>query len=406
MSAFTDFLESECKVSAFAPGRTELAGNHVDHQGGCVIAATIAQGMHATACENGTGLVRVESAGFDPFSFALADMRAHPRQIEAQGSSRALVSGMVYELEQAAGTPARGFDIAIESDLPEGGGLSSSAAFEVLIGCALNTLFFNERFSAMELARCAQRVETDWFGKPCGLMDQAVIALGGIVALDFASEEPAVETLAFDFEQAGLSVVLVDVHADHADATPDYASIPRDMSAAARLCGATRLADVSEDRLIEHMGAIRAKLGDKAALRALHFLHESKLVEARVRALAANDAAAWCQASALSAASSAQYLQNVSDGGEQQPAMVALALADAVLDGLDGLDGERSAACALAPHQRGVARIHGGGFGGSIQVYLPTRKARAFMEQMDGLLGAESCNLLTFTPIGAHATWM
>ena len=401
MAAFDQFLIGAPQLRATACGRTEIAGNHVDHQGGMVIAATIAQGISATACKNVLDQVRVESAGFESFALDAACLRAAEPDPRAFGTPAALVTGMIRELSRAAGIPVEGFDLRLESTVPVGGGLSSSAAFELVVGAVANALFFDNRFDAMTLARIAQKAETDWFGKPCGLMDQAVIATGGVVAIDFGPDEPRVEPLPFDFDEAGLAVVLVDVHADHAHATPAYAAIPAEMTQAARLCGHNRLADVPESTLMNNLGLIRQEAGDRAALRALHFARETKLTCVRAEALRTGDIAAFCEASALSAASSAQYLQNVSDGGDNQPAMIALALADLVLGQIAEEHGT-----GIAPWPRGVARIHGGGFGGSIQVFLPTNRADEFCARMDSLMGAKSCNRLSFTQTGAQATWI
>lgn len=406
------FLDGTPLVRAFAPGRTEIAGNHVDHQGGRVITAALARGIKARACENESDLVRIESAGFAPFEIDLAEMRAclspDPHDF---GTSRALVAGMIATLEERDRTSGhartvRGFDLEATSALPAGGGLSSSASFELLIGVVVNKLFFDDTFTAIDLATAAQRAEAAYFGKPCGLMDQAAIATGGIAALDFARDIPSVEKIDAAFERTGMSVVLVDVHADHAQATPSYAAIPGDMAAAAHYFGKDRLCDIKRETLEQGLPALRDALGDRIALRALHYLRETDLVRARESALASGDAAAFCAATALSAASSAQYLQNVSEpGAEAQPAMAALALADLVLDELaqdDAATGEN----ALAPWPRGVARIHGGGFGGSIQVFLPTKKAEAFAARIDGLLGEGSALVLAFSDKGAHAAWM
>lgn len=392
-------------VEAFAPGRTELAGNHVDHQGGLVMAATIDKGIHAKATTNNHGEIRVESAGFEPFSLEIADLVANPCPVATEfGTTKALVRGMVnYFLR--AGVDVSGFDLQAESTLPAGGGLSSSAAFELLVGSVLNELFADGRVSAMELARAGQAVETEYFGKPCGLMDQAVIAEGGVVLLDFAqAEAPSVTPVPFSFAEAGLDVVLVDVGADHAHEIGSYARIPEDMASVARLFGADTLGQVDQREFWNRFAEVRSRCDDAVVLRALHYFREVDLVRKREAALRAGDVAEFCRLTALSGASSAQYLQNVSAGGAHQPAMVALALADSVLDEIASTEAKTNASVARAAlPQRGVCRIHGGGFGGSIQVYLPTHQTAAFVEGIESLMGESCAQVLRIVQEGARA---
>lgn len=380
--ATTPFMSGFPQVTAFAPGRTELAGNHTDHQGGHVLSATVLLGIRAWAAENGSDFIRVESAGFAPCAVDLAGNLA-PRPGE-RNTSAALVRGMAACFREA-GIAVRGFDLRVESTLPAGGGLSSSAAFELLVGQVLNRLFAQGCIDAATLARWGCRVENDWFGKACGLQDQTIVANGGIQLMDFSQPVPTLHPLAFDFERAGYAVVLVDAHCDHSAATSDFSQIPADMQAVARALGADLLGRADAADFFAQVPALRMRLGDKAVLRALHYFQEDERVLQRAAALEAGDIDRFLRLANASGRSSAQYLQNVSTGGDSQPAMVALALADRLLEG------------------SGAFRIHGGGFGGSIQAYVPLAMVDGFCRQMDAWLGAGSCLRLKLGGPGAWA---
>lgn len=371
-------------VLAGAPGRTEIAGNHTDHQHGKVIAAAIDRGLRALAAENGTDEVHVHSTGYQPFTLHVSHTQAEP---DEQVSPKALVRGMVAGMREA-GVEVRGFDMVVAGNLPAGGGLSSSAAFELLVGCALDRLFAEGDKGPLALAHMAQRTECNWFGKPCGLMDQASIAIGGVVALDFENPNaPTVERLDVDFEELGYALCLVDVGCDHSRHTDEYTAVSQEMFAVARFLGAQVLRDLPEARFMEHLAAVRAQLGDRAALRAMHFYNEERLVDTRRDALKADDMDTFLAATRTSGASSARFLQNISCGGTDQPAMVALALAEHLLQGA------------------GACRIHGGGFGGSIQAYVPVGQLEAFTAGMEEQFGPNSCQHLRVTDEGAHALW-
>lgn len=378
------FVAGAPHVLAFAPGRTELAGNHVDHQHGRVMSAAVSLGIRAEAAENGTDFVRVDSDGFDPVAVDVHD--GAPRECE-YGTASSLVKGMVVCFEEA-GIPVRGFDVEAASTLPAGGGLSSSAAFEMLIGQIMNVLFADGSVDAMTLAQWGKRTECKWFGKPCGLQDQTIVSHGGIALMDFSDPaHPVLTPVDFDFRRAGYAVILVDTHCDHSLHTHEFSQIPADMQRVARLFGKDVLGQVNPAAFYRRLPETRASAGDRATLRALHFFHEDDLVMRRVRALRAGDMASFLKWTNASGVSSAQYLQNVSSGGSDQPAAVALALADIVLDG------------------RGAFRIHGGGFGGTIQAYVPLDLVPEFCERMNGWLGEGSCLDLPIGAPGASASW-
>lgn len=378
------FSACEPQVRAAAPGRTELAGNHVDHQRGCVLSATVSQCITIEAARNDTAIIRVESEGFAPASVSLDSLA--PR-VDEHAISQALVRGMAACFAEAGCTPT-GVDMRVATTLPTGGGLSSSAAFEMAVGQIFNALWADGAIDALTRARWGSRAECDWFGKPSGLQDQTIIACGGIHLMDFSDPEcPALHPIPFDFGAAGYDVVLVDTHCDHSTYADEFAQIPRDMERVAQLFDAPVLGLVDVDEFLANVSRVRTEVGDRAMLRAFHFFREEELVRRRVEALAANDMAAFLRETAASARSSAQYLQNVSCETEYQPAMVALALADQVLDG------------------RGAVRIHGGGFGGTIQAYVPQGLTKDFCTHLDAWLGAGSCMELSLGTAGAFATW-
>jgi galactokinase len=369
-----------------APGRTEIAGNHTDHEGGTVVAGAVRRYVQGVFAPRADGLLRVASEGFDPIEVDLSELDA---RVDERDSSAALVRGLAAGMARAGVRPACGFDAYLTSGVAVGSGLSSSAAFELALAQAMNGLWAEGSLDAARLAGLAQAAERDYFGKPCGLMDQMAVALGGIARMDFSCAGcPDVTRLDYDFADDGFALCLVSVGADHSANTADYAAVPQEMQAVARAFGREVLSEVSESDLLHRLGEVRASLGDRATLRAMHYFREERLVEARFRALEAHDMAAFLEATTLSGASSAMYLQNVSIGGSaEQPAMVALAVAEELLGG------------------RGAARIHGGGFGGTIQAFVRTDEAEEFCRAMDEALGGEVAEVLAIDPEGARFAW-
>lgn len=371
-------------VEALAPGRTELAGNHTDHQGGRVIAAAVDCGIHLRLQPNGLQSARVESVGFAPFSVDLCDVE--PVEGE-RNTSAALVRGVVAGL-RSAGVSVDGFDAWVESSIPSGGGLSSSAAFELAFAQALNVAFADGALAPEQLARIGQDAERLWFGKPCGLMDQLAVALGGINLMDFEGGRCAAKRIDFDFEDAGLAVALIDAQCDHSAYTAEYAQVATDMNALANYLDASMLSQVGQNEFLARFADARCALGDTVVLRGLHYYHEMDLVEARRVALECGDAQTFLEATRQSGASSGMYLQNVSTYDRRdQPAMVVLALADLLLAG------------------RGAARIHGGGFGGTVQAFVPVEMYDAFARAVDEQLGTGSCVRYRISQAGATARW-
>ena len=376
-------------VRAFAPGRTELAGNHTDHQGGRAIAATLDCGIEIAFERNGSKRIRFASEGFDPFEIDIDTGAPGPR-VEETGTTAALVRGVV-DLLAEAGLEVGGFDATASSTIPSGGGLSSSAALELALICGLQELFGSGSGplgTPAERAAAAARVEREYFGKPCGLLDQTAIAYGGVSSIDFSgdSEMPFVEAIDFDFASCGYALCLIDTHCDHSLYTDEYARVAQDMFDVASFLGVTRLCEVSEAEFEARLSEVRNALGDLPALRALHYYHEMELVREREAALTRGELQTFLELTRRSGASSAQYLQNVSTSDRSaQPAMVALALAD----------------CAAG--SEGACRIHGGGFGGTVQAFVPVDACDAFVRRIDAQLGEGSCREYRITPQGAYA---
>ena len=372
-------------LAVHAPARSEISGNHTDHEGGHVIAGALNVAIDGVAAANGTDRVRVASAGYPTFEISLESL---DEREDEHVTTAGLVRGMAACMARTGRTPA-GFDLAMTSDIPSGGGLSSSAAVEAALGRVMEALWEGPAVSPVELAKMGQYAENRYFGKPCGLMDQAAVCLGGIAFMDFEdAAEPRTAKLELDFDAAGYALCLVDVGCDHAPFTADYAAVPVEMQQVAREFGHERLCEVDAAEFDRRLPELREKLGDRAILRAIHYWRENELVDKRWDALTAGDIDRFLELTRESGASSAMFLQNVSTGGSFQPAMLALGLAERILDG------------------RGATRIHGGGFGGSIQCFVPLDMVEDFTAQMNAWLGEGACVHYQIAEKGAHAEWL
>ncbi|MDO4798020.1 MAG: galactokinase family protein [Coriobacteriales bacterium] len=387
--AFEDAFGSAANrrlLAVRAPGRTEIAGNHTDHEGGSVIAAAVDRYVEGIFSPAQTGVMRVQSEGYGLVEVEVTSTEARE---DERGTTAALVRGMAAQFA-LRGIEPQGFDACLRSDVLGGSGLSSSAAFELELGQAMNALWADGSLAPDELAMMAQRAEREWFGKPCGLMDQAAVALGGVQHMDFGT--PGVleaEALDFDFAEHGYAICIVAVGADHAANIDDYAAVPGEMQAVARELGAQILSEVRVEDVIAAMPRIRETLGDRAALRALHYYQEEWLVTARAHALKAEDMGRFLELTRISGRSSAMFLQNVSIGGSaEQPSMLAIALADGLLCG------------------QGAVRVHGGGFGGTIQAFVPTGVVDEFSAGMNAVFGEGACGVYGVDHEGAKAWWM
>ena len=359
-----------------APGRTEISGNHTDHQRGCVLAAAVNLETVADVTLNGTNNICVRSEGYPETVVELDDLNIRE---EEKNTSAALIRGVAAAFEQL-GARLQGFDAEVHSTVLPGSGLSSSAAFEVLMGTICNELFFDRRLSAVEIAQIGQYAENVYFGKPSGLMDQAASAVGGMVYIDFANpDRPQVERIDFDFEKAGHALCIIDSGADHADLTDEYAAIPRELKAVCAYFGKDVLREISEADFMEALPKLRGKVPDRALLRAVHFYQENKRVQAQKKALQENDFDTFLRLTKQSGYSSWMYLQNISPAGatQHQEVAVALALCDTLLNG------------------RGAYRVHGGGFAGTVQAFVPVDMLEEFKTGMERVLGEGSCHVLS-----------
>ncbi len=363
-----------------APGRTELGGNHTDHQLGRVLAGAVSVDTLAAVAPNGERVIRIQSEGYPLCTVSLDELEIRPQEF---GSTLSLIRGVAARITQM-GHAVRGFDAFVTSRVLPGSGLSSSAAFEVLLGTVINSLD-NCGLSAIEIAQIGQYAENDYFGKPCGLMDQMASSVGGIVTIDFADKDaPVVEPLHFDFASCGHALCIVNSGADHADLTDEYAAIPREMKAVCALFGKEHLREVDEDAFFARLREIRAAAGDRAAMRAMHFFADNRRVAQQVEALKANDFARFLELVSESGRSSWLYLQNVVPTGStlHQELALSLALADRLLQG------------------RGACRVHGGGFAGTIQAFVPLDLLDSFRSGMEAVLGEGSCQVLSIRPEG------
>ena len=364
-----------------APGRTEISGNHTDHQHGCVLAASVNLKTTALVTLNEAGIIRVISEGYAPVEVNVGDLSIHP---EETNTTAALIRGVASSFAQR-GAKLGGFDASVSSTVLPGSGLSSSAAFEVLIGNILNTLFFESKLDAVEIARIGQYAENVYFGKPCGLMDQMASSVGGMVFIDFADpENPLVEKINFDFSATGYALCIIDTGADHADLTDEYAAIPQEIKAVCAFFGKEFLRDVAEDDFWKRLPALRATVGDRPILRAIHVYNENRRVLMQKQVLADGDFDTFLGLVRESGKSSWCLLQNVIPKGQtkHQEVALALALAEKLLNG------------------EGACRVHGGGFAGTIQAFVPMNRLDAFKTGMEEALGAGKCHVLSIVPNG------
>ena len=366
------------------PGRTELSGNHTDHNRGLALAAAVDADILAVVARREDTTVRVISEGFGTDEVDISTVFS-PRS-GGYGKSEALIAGVIKGLADA-GFPAGGFDAYTTSSVPAGAGLSSSAAFEILIGHIENVLYHGGRIPKLTLAKVAQYAENEFFGKPCGLLDQLATVTGGIIAIDFENAAaPLVEPIDFDPDGAGLSLCIVETGGSHADLTADYAAIPAEMKAVAKALGGEVLREVDERAILANFAQLRAHLGDRAVLRAWHFFSENHRVREQVTALRAGDIDLFLSNVRASGHSSFEYLQNLYSPSrpQEQGLSLALCLADRFLQG-----------------KRGACRVHGGGFAGTVQVLVESEHAEALCALMDSAFGSGAAHLLRIRAQGA-----
>ncbi len=363
-------------------GRSEIIGNHTDHQHGMVMAAGINLDAIAVVRKTDDMTVRLVSEGYDDEN--TVDLNALSLDVTERGTTKSLIRGIAYHMQEDLGYKIGGFNAYIQSDVLRGSGLSSSAAIEVLIYTVFNYLYNDGQLSNVEAAKTGQWAENNYFGKPCGLMDQTACALGKLVFIDFADpKEPVIEGVDFDFAKKGYSIIITDVHADHADLTNEYAAITEEMLAVAKFFGKEHLRDVNENLFYERLGNLREKVCDRAVLRAIHFFEEDKRVLRAVNAIKANDLNAFFKQINESGESSWKLLQNTHATGSVKQAMtLALAVSQKLLNG------------------KGACRIHGGGFGGTVLAFVPKSEQSNYITEMEKVFGENACVELSIRPLG------
>ncbi len=368
------------------PGRSELSGNHTDHNHGCVIAGSIDLDIIAVAAKNEDSTVRIKSEGFPE---DVVDVETFNTPVESRfGKSDALIAG-VADGFRTRGYKVGGYDACTTSSVLKGSGLSSSAAFENMVGLMLSHFYNEGSVDFVTLAQISQYSENKFFGKPCGLMDQVACAAGGIVSIDFAdTTAPIVEKVDFDLTEAGYCLCIVNTGGNHADLTPDYAAVPAEMKAVAAELGATVLRETDREAIIKNIAALREKVGDRAILRALHFFAENDRVAEQKSALKSCDLEKYFAGVLSSGRSSFCYLQNVYTTANvaEQGISLALNLCESFLSKLD---------------KPTAWRVHGGGFAGTVQAYVPTENALDFVKLLESVFGEGSCYLLHIRLAGA-----
>lgn len=364
-----------------APGRTEVGGNHTDHNHGRVLAAGINLDAVAVAAKNDENIVRVKSRGYKMDTVDLSDLSVVD---EDMGHSNALVRGMCDGFRKR-GYKIGGFDACTVSSVLSGSGLSSSAAFEVLLGTCLNYLYNDGKVDAVTIAQIAQYAENVHFGKPCGLMDQMASSVGGFITIDFADpENPVIGKVDFDFAACGHALCIVDTKGNHADLTDEYAAIRTEMESVASHFGKKVLRDTDEAEFYKNIPAIREKFGDRAVLRAIHFFGDNARVVSEVEALKNGDFQEFKRLICESGASSYMYNQNVYSVKKpaEQPVALGLAISEQVLK------------------NKGAYRVHGGGFAGTIQAFVPNEMLDTYKNAVEAVFGEGSCYVLLIRPLG------
>lgn len=382
---FDETFGSEGEIALFsAPGRTEIGGNHTDHQHGCVLAASVNLDVIAAVRPNGTNKVRIQSRNYPLDIIELDNLDVNEKEYEKAIS---LIRGVIKKFVDL-GYEVKGFDAYTTSNVLKGSGLSSSASFEVVVGTIINGLFANNEVSPVEIAKFGQFAENVYYNKPSGLMDQMASSVGSVVAIDFEStEKPIVEKVEFDLAKYKHALCIVDSGADHADLTNEYASIPSEMKMVAKFFGKEFLREVDEKEFFANIKNVRKAVdNDRAVLRAIHFFNENRRAKEEVEALKNDDFELFKKIVKESGKSSYMYLQNVyaSSMPKNQAVSLALAMCDEILG------------------EQGAYRVHGGGFAGTIQAFVPFEMLDDFKSKMENVLGKGMCHVLSIRPVGGY----
>ena len=383
IDGFCDTFGVDDEIRLFsAPGRTEIGGNHTDHQHGAVLAGGLNLDIIGAVRLNGTNEIRIKSEGYPMSIVSLTELAPNSKEY---GNSEALIRGVVAKFCEM-GYEVKGFDAYAISSVLKGSGMSSSAAYEVLLGNIVNELFANGEVNPVEIAKIGQFAENVYFGKPCGLLDQMASSVSGMVAIDFADKDkPVVEKIDFDFAKTNHALCIIDTGADHADLTDEYAAVPAEMKKVANFFGKEFLNDVTKEEFMAKIKDIREAINDdRAVLRAFHYYNETQRTKDEALALKSGDFDKFLKLVKKSGLSSYTYLQNVFAvcAPSNQAVSLSLALCDDILG------------------ERGAYRVHGGGFAGTIQAFVPFDILDEFKEKIEAVLGEGMCHILSIRPVG------
>lgn len=378
---YEDYFSGDMVCIFSAPGRSEIGGNHTDHQHGEVLAASINNDAIAVVQAMDEPYVKVLSDGYEEIVISFDDLELKE---EEKGTTIALVKGVLAGLKQQ-GRKIGGFQAYITSDVLIGAGLSSSAAYETLIGTILSGLYNDMNIPAIEIAKIGQYAENVYFGKPCGLMDQVACSVGSLVHVDFAdTNNPKIEKVDFDMNQYGYSLCITDTKGSHADLTSDYAAVPEEMRKVAQFFHKEVLLEVDQTMLFSQMEQLREQVGDRGILRAIHFINENNRVKKEVSALKKKEMNTFLTLVKESGDSSFKYLQNVYSNSDVQHQNVSLALAIS----------------EMQLGTNGISRVHGGGFAGTIQAFVKNEAVVEYQKRMDSVFGDSACSVLKIRKYG------
>ncbi len=384
LDAFRELFDKneERQVGLYsAPGRSEIGGNHTDHNHGLVLAAGISLDAIAVASKNDEGIIRIKSAGYPLDQVSCDDLEIKKEEI---GKSQSIIRGIVARFKEL-GYNVGGFDATTASQVLSGSGLSSSAAFEVLVCTMLNHLYNDGKVDDVEIAKISQYSENVYFGKPCGLLDQTACSVGGFVSIDFEdTDKPVINKIDFDFSKSGHSLCIVDTKGSHSDLTDEYAAVRTEMESVAAFFGKKVLRECTKEDILANAGAIAKSISERAVIRALHFYGENEKVVAQSEALAKKDFEQFKKLIIASGRSSYMYNQNVytCKAPKNQPLSLALAVSEQILEG------------------KGAWRVHGGGFAGTIQAFVPNEMIEEYTAAMKSIFGDDSCYVLSIRPFG------
>ncbi|MDD5900124.1 MAG: galactokinase family protein [Lachnospiraceae bacterium] len=378
---FTELYPQREELSVFsAPGRTEIGGNHTDHQHGCVLAAAVQLDAIAVVSFHEEGVIRIYSEGYGSFAVELSDLSVQNNE----KGSKAIVRGIISRFAEM-GVKVGGFDAYTTSDVLAGSGISSSAAFETLIGTIIDRHYNEDRAGAVEIAKIGQYAENVYFGKKCGLMDQMASSVGGLVFIDFAdTEKPVIEPFSFDFEQAGYCICVTDTGGNHVNLTPDYVAVRSEMEEVAAQFGKEYLRQISEEEFYKELPKLRKSCSARAVLRAAHFFGDNRRAREEAEALRAGDRETFLSLVQESGDSSANLLQNLysTSAPKEQGISLGIMVSKRILG------------------KKGAVRVHGGGFAGTIQAFVPLEMTDTYVRELERIFGNGSCYVFRIRPVG------